>query len=77
MHCDWSNPVHFKSTMSAAYFTRVYDISTFIKNWFPAFSLARRSQVISSYICTTKYGQWTHQQKKKAEYKISLEAGGH
>ena len=38
----------------------------YIKNWtpdirFPAFSLARRIQVISSYTCTTKYGQWKHQ----------------
>ena len=41
-------------------------IYIFIKNWttdirFPAFSLPRRTQVISSYTCTTKYGQWKHQ----------------
>ena len=44
-------------------------ISNVIKNWtpdirFPAFSLARRTQVISSYTCTTKYGQWKHQERK-------------
>ena len=42
-----------------------------IKNWttdirFPAFSLARWTQVISSYTCTTKYGRWTRQQIKKS-----------
>ena len=42
-----------------------------IKNWTPdirflAFSLARLTQVISSYTCTTEYGQWTRHEIKKA-----------
>ena len=33
----------------------------------PTFSLACRTQAISSYTWTFKYGQWMHQQIKKAE----------
>ena len=37
-HSDWSNPVHYNSTMHAAYVTRVHYISTYARNlrqqWF-------------------------------------------
>ena len=46
-------------------------ICIYIKNWTTdirslAFSLARQTQVISSFTCITKYGQWTRHQIKKA-----------
>ena len=52
-------------------------IYIFIKNWttdirFPAFSLARRTQVISSYTCTTKYGQRKHQRKLDKNFPSKL-----
>ena len=31
-HCDWSNQVHYNSTMHAAYVTRVHYISTYAPN---------------------------------------------
>ena len=37
---------------------------------FPAFSLARWTEVIISYTCTTKHGQRTHQQIKESWIKI-------
>ena len=31
-HCDWSNRVHYNSTMHAAYVTRVHYVSTLARN---------------------------------------------
>ena len=31
-HCDWSNRVHYNSTVHAAYVTRVHQLSTYARN---------------------------------------------
>ena len=40
---------------------------------FLAFQLAGRTQVISSYTRTSRYGQWTHHETKNAGEKFSFE----